>query len=260
MLIELLRNGSQYTVQEVVLMVIVMLFALAISFSFHEFMHAAVATWLGDNTPKLYGRVTMNPVAHLDPMGTLLLLLVGFGWGKPVTYNPNNLKRFKSKRLMNIMVSLAGVTGNFFIALISLCLVSVIMLASGYPSVLPLVEGPLFMYAGLQGNSGVPLFAAVFAYLFYYTYMFSMSLMAFNLLPIPPLDGFHVLERLLPVKVTYSDGFRKFVRYGPMVLLILIIIGDFGNINILGTIMSIIELPANLIINIIAGAIGMLGA
>ena len=77
MLIELIRNGSNYSVREVVLMIIVMLFALTISFSFHEFMHAVVAYWLGDDTPRLYGRVTMNPKAHLDTMGTVLLLLVG---------------------------------------------------------------------------------------------------------------------------------------------------------------------------------------
>lgn len=258
MLIELLRNGSQYSVREVVLMIIVMLFALTISFSFHEFMHAFVANWLGDDTPKLMGRVTMNPMAHLDPMGTILLLLVGFGWGKPVVYNPNKLKRFKSKRLMNIMVSLAGVTGNFVIALISMCTVSLIMRCCGYGNAAPLYYGAMFMEAGLKGTSDVPLYAAVFCYMFYYTYLFSLSLLAFNLLPIPPLDGFHVLEMLLPVKVTYSQGFRKFVQYGPMGLMILIVLGNFGNIDILGTIMYFIELPAMLIINIIAGLIGVL--
>lgn len=259
MLIELLRNGSQYTPREIVLMIIVMLFALTISFSFHEFMHAFVADWLGDDTPRLYGRVTMNPKAHLDPMGTVLLLLVGFGWGKPVVYNPNKLKRFKSKRLMNIMVSLAGVFGNFIIALISMCTISVIMRCCGYGNAAPVLYGPMFMSSGLNGSSDVPLYAAVFCYLFYYTYLFSMSLLAFNLIPIPPLDGFHVLERLLPVKVTYSQGFKNFVRYGPMGLMILILLGNFGNIDILGTIMYYIELPAMLVINIIAGLIGVVG-
>ena len=259
MLIELIRNGSNYSVREVVLMIIVMLFALTISFSFHEFMHALVADWLGDDTPRLYGRVTMNPKAHLDPMGTVLLLLVGFGWGKPVVYNPNKLKRFKSKRLMNIMVSLAGVTGNFIIALLSMCIIAVIMRCCGYGNPAPLYYGAIFMDAGLKGNGDVPFYAAVFCYLFYYTYLFSMSLMAFNLIPIPPLDGFHILERLLPVKVTYSEGFRKFVQYGPMGLMILIVLGNFGNIDILGTIMYYIEFPAMLIINIIAGLIGVVG-
>ncbi len=260
MLIELIRNGSNYSVREVVLMIIVMFFALTISFSFHEFMHAFVADWLGDDTPRMSGRVTMNPAAHLDPMGTVLLLLVGFGWGKPVVYNPNKLRRFKSKRLMNIMVSLAGVTGNFFIALIAMCLVSLIMRLCGYGTGVPLIYGAVFMDAGLRGTGDVPFYAAVFCYLFYYTYLFSLSLMAFNLIPIPPLDGFHVLERLLPVRVTYSDGFRKFVRYGPMALMILIIIGDFGGFNLLATIMNVIETPAIIIINVIAGLIGVVGA
>lgn len=259
MIIELLRNGSQYSVREVVLLIIVMFIALTISFSFHEFMHAFVADWLGDDTPRLLGRVTMNPLAHLDPMGTALLLLVGFGWGKPVVYNPTKLRRFKSKKLMNIMVSLAGVTGNFIIALIAMCIVSLIMRVNGYGNAMPLLYAPMFMNAGLAGTGDVPLYAAVFCYTFYYTYMFSMSLLAFNLLPIPPLDGFHVLERLLPAKVTYSNGFRNFVRYGPMALLVLILLGDFGNVDILGYIMGIIRLPGELLIALLAGLIGVAG-
>ena len=78
MLIQLLRNSGNLTVPQMIMMCIIMFFALAVSFSFHEFMHAFVADWLGDDTPRLYGRVTMNPLAHLDPMGTILLLLVGF--------------------------------------------------------------------------------------------------------------------------------------------------------------------------------------
>ena len=259
MLIELIRNGSNYSVREVVLMIIVMFFALTVSFSFHEFMHAAVATWLGDDTPKLYGRVTMNPKAHLDPMGTILLLLVGFGWGKPVTYNPNNLRRFKSKRLMNIMVSLAGVTGNFIIALVSMCLIAVILVLAKHTQVIPYSESLMLVMNGLDNTGDIPFYAAVIIYLLFYTYMFSMSLLAFNLLPIPPLDGFHVVERLLPVKVTYSEGFRKFARYGPMVLMLLIVLGNFGNIDILGTIMDYISLPANIVIVFISTVIGTLG-
>lgn len=259
MLIELIRNGSNYSVREVVLMIIVMLFALTISFSFHEFMHAVVAYWLGDDTPRLYGRVTMNPKAHLDPMGTVLLLLVGFGWGKPVVYNPSNLKRFKSKRLMNIMVSLAGVTGNFIIALVSMCLISVILIFTKHTQVIPYSECLLLLQRGLENTGDIPFYAAVIIYLLFYTYMFSISLLAFNLLPIPPLDGFHVVERLLPVRVTYSDGFRKFAQYGPMVLMVLVFLGNFGGIDVLGTVMDYISLPANLVIVFISTLIGALG-
>ena len=259
MLIQLLRNSGNLTVPQMIMMCIIMFFALAVSFSFHEFMHAFVADWLGDDTPRLYGRVTMNPLAHLDPMGTILLLLVGFGWGKPVMYNPSRLKRFKSRRLMNIMVSLAGVFGNFLVALVSMIIASIIMFATGFPTTVPVIDCSLYFAAGIAGQAGVPFYGAVFCWLFYYTFIFSMSLMAFNLLPIPPLDGFHVIEQLLPVKVTYSDGFRAFARYGPTVLLILIILGDFVRVYILSTVMGFIQMPAMLLINTIAGLIGYLG-
>ena len=188
MLIQLLRNSGHYTVPQLIMMAIIMFFALVISFSFHEFMHAFVADWLGDNTPRLYGRVTMNPKAHLDPMGTVLLLLVGFGWGKPVAYNPNKLNRFKSRRFMNIMVSLAGVFGNFLIALVSMIIVSIIMLATGFATNNPVVTCMYYVSDGIAGQGDVPMYAAVFCWLFYYTFLFSLSLMAFNLIPIPPLE------------------------------------------------------------------------
>ena len=121
------------------------------------------------------------------------------------------------------------------------------------------IDCSLYFAAGIEGQAGVPFYGAVFCWLFYYTFIFSMSLMAFNLLPIPPLDGFHVIEQLLPVKVTYSDGFRSFARYGPMVLMVLIILGDFGRFDVLGTIMGFIQMPAMLLINTIAGLIGYLG-
>ncbi|MBR3533191.1 MAG: site-2 protease family protein [Clostridiales bacterium] len=259
MLIQILRNAGNYTVPQLILMVVVMLFALTISFSFHEFMHAVTADWLGDDTPRLLGRVTLNPMAHLDPVGTLLLLVAGFGWGKPVSYNPNKLTRFKSKRLMNIMVSLAGVTGNLFVALISMIIISVIMRTTGFATRNPVSEALYYVSAGLIGGYGVPPYAAVFCFLFYYTFLFSMGLFAFNLIPIPPLDGYHVIEHLLPYKVMYSEGFRNFTRYGPMVLMFLILIGNFGSFDILGTVMSLIQMPFIFVINIIAGLIGIGG-
>ena len=97
MLVEILKGN--YTGRELLFIVLVTLFALTLSFSIHEFMHAAVATWLGDDTPGYMGRLTLNPAAHLDPVGTVCILLLGFGWGKPVVYNPSNLKKLKNKFL-----------------------------------------------------------------------------------------------------------------------------------------------------------------
>lgn len=258
MLIELLQNGGQYSIPEVGLMFVMLLLALTISFSFHEFMHAFVADRLGDNTPRLLGRVTMNPIAHMDPMGTLLLLTVGFGWGKPVQFNPNNLRRFKSKRLMMIMVSLAGVFGNFLIALVAMLIIAIIMTATGFGTSDPQLYAVAYVYAGINGQLGVPLVPSIICYVLYYVYLFSLSLMAFNLLPIPPLDGFHVLEELLPYKARYTEFYRKFVQYGSMVLLVLIILGNFSRINILSGIMNLIQLPAKLIINLLVFWIGLI--
>ena len=258
MLIELLRNGGNYTVPQVCLMVVMMLLALTLSFGFHEFMHAKVADWLGDDTPRLMGRVTLNPLAHLDPTGTILLLLVGFGWGKPVSFNPNNLTRFKSKRLMIILVSLAGVFGNFILALLSMIIVAVIMRVTGYGTPAPSAYCLDFIELGLQGHPDIPLPAAISCYVLYYIFSFSLSLMAFNLILLPPLDGFQVLNELLPYKARYSDGYKKYLQYGPMVLLGLVIIGSLSRFDILAFIISIIELPARIIINILVSWIGVI--
>lgn len=246
------------TPQQMIFSALLMFFALALSFSVHEFMHALVATLLGDDIPRLQGRVTLNPIAHLDPMGTILILLVGFGWGKPVMYNPNNLYKLKSKRLMNIMVHLAGVTGNFLLAFVSMLIVSLVMLFTGYGTTVPVIDALFYASAGLSGV-GAPMPAVVIVYIFYYTYKFSIMLMAFNLIPLPPLDGSHVLMELLPYKVRYSEGFQKFERFAPMVLMGLIILGSFGGIDVLSTIVSIISLPAEVVINIVCGLIGLLG-
>lgn len=228
--------SGKYSGRELLLMILIMTLALTLSFSIHEFMHAAVATWLGDDTPGNMGRLTMNPAAHMDLMGTLCLLFIGFGWGKPVLYNPNRLTRFKSKRVMNILVALAGVTGNFILAFISaLAMVLTQVLA-----------GPSFMFS----RGGIVLFTVLG-----YIYSFSLGLLAFNLLPIPPLDGFRVVEDLLPLKVKYSDGWKKFVYYGNRVLLVLILVGSMTGVHILSDIVNFIEIPFAGIINLIVGLI-----
>lgn len=239
MLIQLLRSGLD--VREIIYFVIIYVIALMLAFSIHEFMHASVAVWLGDPTPKNMGRLTINPLAHLDPMGTILLLVAGFGWGKPVMYNPSNLKKFKSRRWMNIMVHLAGVTGNFILAAIS--------------AILTLLFGRLQFVAG----TGVPAIAVTaLGDLFSYVYAFSMMLLAFNLIPIPPLDGFHVLEELLPYKLKHTPGYRKFASMSPMILWVIFIASTFTNIPILSSLVSIIEIPFTYIISFICVPFEML--
>lgn len=226
MLIQLLRSGLSGP--EIAMHVIMMFIAITITFSFHEFMHAVAAVWLGDDTPKRMGRYTMNPLVHTDPMGTLLILLIGFGWGRPVVYNPAALRRFKSIRLMNIMVAFAGPFGNFLMAFIGTVLSTVIECT-----------------VNVESNSVIYVIFGVLTYLT----SFSLGLMAFNLIPLNPLDGFKILDEFMPLRIKYnSPGYKKFVALGPQILLILIVVGRLGGMDILGTVMGIISFPASMLL------------
>jgi len=236
MLIQVLQSG--YSGSEMILHLLCMLFAITISFSFHEFMHARVAVWLGDDTPANMGRLTLNPVAHLDPVGTILILVAGFGWGKPVMYNPNRLNKFKSDRAMNIMVHLAGVTGNLIIALIASVVLGVMLVVMSVNDHIAFQTIWLVMY---------------------YTISFSLMLLAFNLLPIPPLDGFHVLEELLPYKVRSSQGYLQFQRYSPLALWVLFLAGTVTKLPILSMIINVIEFPFAWLCELVSSAVYDLG-
>lgn len=163
-------------------------FAILVALTVHEFAHAWVANYLGDPTPKKAGRVTLNPVAHLDPLGTIMLLLVRFGWGKPVPINPNN---FKNPRLGSALTAVAGPVSNFIFA-----------------SLFALV----YKLAPVQGTAaGLLLFDLVF---------YNLIIMVFNLIPIPPLDGSKFFALFFP-----SLENRNFELYGPFVLIAFILVG-----------------------------------
>ena len=106
MLFRILQSDAPMS--EKIIELTLMIMVLSFTFSIHEFMHAWVAEKMGDDTPRRQGRITLNPLAHFDPLGTIMLLLAGFGWAKPVQYNPNNLKRFK-RSTCERLISLAGV-------------------------------------------------------------------------------------------------------------------------------------------------------
>ena len=228
MLTQLIRGG--YTADEVVLYIIIFLFALTLSFAFHEYMHAKVADWLGDPTPRDMGRVTLNPIAHVDPVGTFMILLLGFGWGKPVPINRRLLRRFKSNRLMVILVSVAGVTGNFILALISSILWTI-------------------MDCTLNVHSN-PVIFCIYEILGAIT-VFSLGLLAFNLLPIPPLDGFHIVEELLPYSVRQKKWYLMFRIYAPRVLMFIIFAASLSGYNILRPMIDLIEAPFAFIISLV---------
>ncbi|MEE8369803.1 MAG: site-2 protease family protein [Dehalococcoidia bacterium] len=194
--------------------------ALVAGISFHEFSHAYVADRMGDGLPRRMGRVTLNPLAHLDPAGTLLLFLVGFGWGKPVMVNPAATRNPKASMAI---VAGAGPVSNFFVAA-----VAGIPLNFGWvpwlsPFNLRVIDRYLFVGFGFEEYVGLYLSALV---------LISIILGVFNLLPLFPLDGHRVVPAFLSDEAAHS--YMQFqARYGLFALIALIALpfltgGDFG--------------------------------
>lgn len=168
---------------------------LLLALSMHEFAHGYAAYKMGDNTAKYSGRLSINPFDHLDPIGTLCLLLFRFGWAKPVPINPYN---FRNQRKGIIIVSLAGPFMNFLIALVS-----------------------AFVIAAFDAFVPVSKISEFLVMVLYYCELLNIGLMVFNLIPIPPLDGSKVLLELLPYR--YRDFFYRIERYSTILLLLIIV-------------------------------------
>lgn len=171
---------------------------IIIGLSFHEAAHAWISYKLGDPTPKLQGRVTLNPLAHIDPVGFIALLFIGFGWGIPVEIDP---RHYKNRRSGELLVSLAGVTANLITAVI---FALIFRLAESHMS-----------YAFYQGAGQV-----LMQILLYVVYI-NLVLMVFNLIPVPPLDGFGVITQIF--RLERYEWYWKIYQYGQPILLILII-------------------------------------
>ncbi len=169
---------------------IVLIALFIVSISLHELGHAVTATALGDPTARDAGRVTLNPLAHLDFFGTVFILVAGFGWAKPVPVTPS-LMRWP--RLGNFLVSAAGPLTNFVLALVAL------LVMRHWPTMPP---------------GSVMWFEIAF--------MLNVTLMVLNLLPIPPLDGGHLLEAILPRR--WLPAYDQLLPYGVVVLLVLVLL------------------------------------
>jgi len=170
-----------------------------LAFTFHEFAHAAVATALGDTTPKMHGRLTLNPMAHLDPMGTITLLFAGFGWAKPVPINPYAVNRKTGAGMM--LVSLAGPATNLIL---------------GTLAAIPLRFG----WVPLTATTS-PLLPSAGDFLLEFLFI-NLALFFFNLLPLAPLDGEKVITYFLPDH--WVDVYDRIRPYSPFILLAIVFI------------------------------------
>lgn len=174
--------------------------ALLIALTVHEYAHARAAVMLGDPTPRLLGRLTLNPVAHLDPIGLIMLWLFKFGWAKPVPINPGYFRNYRQDMCI---VSLAGPVSNMLLALATAFLIGIL-------AKLQLLQGDWVKVLWL-------------------TYSYNIILAIFNLVPIPPLDGSKILASILPGQ--QGRIFDQMEQYGPFILMGLVYIGVIGMIT-----------------------------
>jgi Zn-dependent protease len=186
---------------------------LVVAFTAHELAHAWTAEFFGDDTPRMNGRLTLNPLAHLDPIGSLLLLVAGFGWAKPVPINPYVLNRRSPLAVM--WVSLAGPMSNFLMAILG---------------AIPLRFNWVH-FTGLT-QTGFP---TLYELLYYFVFI-NLILMLFNLIPIAPLDGSKIAVSVLPE--SWGRAVEQFSSYGPIVLLVLVFVGPMVGFDVLGWIMN----------------------
>ena len=230
-----------------------------LALSAHEFAHAWVADRCGDHTARMMGRLTLNPLKHLDPLGTLMMLVVGFGWAKPVPVNPRN---FRNYRQDDLKVSLAGVTMNLMLFIISM----LVMFACAALALSKIPVGSLAELGGrvARGSYGgqdclfvldqgeyyyvplrsllnmlpyagdyliAPVFGEIPGHLYQMLGYFAMTnlvLCLFNLLPVPPLDGYHVLNDLVLKRSLFASA--QVARYASAALFVLVMTGAVGRV------------------------------
>lgn len=187
--------------------------AIVYAITVHEFSHAVSAATLGDSTPDRQGRVTLNPLAHIDPLGLLFLVVVGFGWGRPVQFDPYQLKH---PRRDSALISIAGPISNFISA------VAFALIAGAYMSV---------AHAGQENLLVQFLTLLIFI---------NIALGIFNLLPIPPLDGSRLVTALLPDRGAWFAFKMWLERSGPVLLISLLILDRLTNLDVFGFLFNLI--------------------
>ena len=206
--------------------IVALIIALVLGISVHEFSHAAAATWLGDSLPGRQGRLTLAPAAHLDVMGSLMFLVGGFGWGKPVQYNPYALRA--GPRTGPALVALAGPVSNFILAALFAIPVRLLLLMSG---------GAIFLSGGPESILFLLLVGIV---------SYNLILGVFNLIPIFPLDGFSILLGVLPSEMAHQ--FEQTRQWGFFLLIALLFLS--GYVPLVG---SILYQPVGVLMHLLTG-------
>lgn len=215
MLLSLFSNPAQF---------IFFIVAILIALSVHEFAHAYAAYLSGDLTAKMMGRLTLNPLKHIDPIGIIVFLLIGFGWGRPVPYNPNQLR---NGRWGEFLVAFAGPLSNIITAFL-----------------FALPSRIYFMQTGQLPAEGVFVFLS-------FIVLINLVLATFNLLPIPPLDGYRILHLIIDGLSRGRIDLSWYERNGVIVLLFLIFLDRLMGLNILGRLME----PLLVLFNWFVGAV-----
>ena len=212
---------SDINIQDILITILV----LCISLSFHEAAHAWAAYKLGDDTAALAGRLTLNPLAHLDPVGALVFLVARIGWAKPVPINPTRFDKKHSMKKGIVLTSLAGPLSNLLLAVGSAILLYVVL-----------------TIGLLTDSTGSNAIISILISLFSVLYSANVGLAVFNLLPMPPLDGYKVFGAMLPNKLYYK--IMGFERYIGIAFLLLFFLGR----GVLSTVLGAIRVPFDFII------------
>lgn len=180
------------SVPEILMGLAVRIFIVALILPLHEMAHGLVAGWLGDSTAKRNGRLTLNPLAHLDPFGSLSILLFGFGWAKPVPVNPYN---FKNQKVGMALTALAGPVSNILAAFVG-----------------------MILYAAIFPVMGIAVETVLYSYI-----TINIGLAVFNLIPVPPLDGSRIFALVLPN--SFQEYIYRYERYAFMLIIVLVVSG-----------------------------------